>query len=229
MAERPSGFTEALSQHLYALRRERGALLVGIDGRGAMGKSTLAGELAAAAGPGAEVLGLDAFFLPVRLHPPFDPARIDHLRTAEIAAVLRALGAGEAAEYRPYDWDTGELGEPVTIRPGFVIVEGLYAMRREFGRPYDFTIWVEGELRLRMERVFARSGGGATREAARADPFARLWIQEFGPREQAYIEAERPWESADLVVAGAGISICEAGRQFLTPASSELSARPPTP
>jgi uridine kinase len=225
LPERPSGFTAALAERLDELRRERGSVMVGIDGRGAMGKSTVARKLAGAAG--AEVLELDAFFYPPARHPPFDPSRIDHLRVAELAATLAALRAGEAAEYRPYDWEIGDVGAPVAIRPGFVVVEGLYALRAELGRPYDFTIWVEGELSQRMERVFQRSGNGVSRQAARADPFARLWIENFGPREQAYIEAERPWEIADLVVAGAGLSISDAGRQFLTPAPCELSPEPP--
>ena len=159
-----------------------------------MGKSTLAAEIAAAAGPGVEVLG--------------------------------ALRSGRTAHYRPYDWDAEELGHTVSLTPGFVIVEGLYALRREFPVPYDFTIWVEGELSRRMERLFLRSGGGVSRAFARAHPFARLWRDDFGPREQAYIEAEHPWEGADLIVAGAGLSISHAGGQLLTPAPSELTLEP---
>ena len=224
--DRPSGFTAALAAQLLELRRERGAIMVAIDGRGGMGKSTVAEKLAATAGP-AEILGLDAFFRPVAEHPPFDLHAIDHLRAADLAATLRALRAGHAASYRPYDWETGGLGAPVAIRPGFVIVEGLYALRRELGVAYDFAIWVEGELSQRMERIFRRSGGGMTREAARADPFARLWRDDFAPREQAYIERERPWARADLVIAGADVAISAVGRQLLVPAPAELSLDPP--
>jgi uridine kinase len=221
------GFTRALADRVEALRRERGDVMTGIDGRGGMGKSTIVMKLAAALGPVATVLELDDFFLPLSQHPPFVVHEIGHLRLDELKATLSTLRGGGAASYRPYDWERAELASPRRVRAGCVIVEGLYALRREIDPGYDLRLWVEGELSQRMERVYARSGDGATREEARADPFARLWRDEFVPREQAYIEAERPWDRADLVVAGAGLAISDVGAQFLTPAPSELSPEPP--
>src|ERR1700760_2565887 len=93
------------------------ARIVGIDGRGGSGKSTLGRALAAA--HGGVVAELDDFYRPSaqRTVPPrghggnYDLPRVR-------AQVLDPLLAGRDARYQRYDWDSDALAEWHEIAAG---------------------------------------------------------------------------------------------------------------
>ena len=143
-----------------------------------------------------QYLGADEFFTGFGAS---DPGPVPHLRWAEFREALEGLHARAATSVRAYDWDRHEVASPVAIAGGAWLVEGLYALRPELRSLYDLTIWVQSRLDDRMNRVIARDG-------AHNVPF---WERDWAPRERAYIDAERPWEAVDLVVAGAGLEVAE--------------------
>jgi uridine kinase len=109
-----------------------------------------------------------------------------------IERVLEPLAAGEPARYQPTSW-AGEKHEPVVLDPGVgtVILEGVTATRRAF-RPYlAYSIWIETERTLRLQRGIARDGELAREQWER-------WMAE----EDRYIAAERPAAHADAVLRG---------------------------
>ncbi len=92
----------------------RGFVLVGIGGRGASGKTTLARSI-----PGAQVVGTDEFW---------DGAEFELSRLR--AEVLEPILRGEPAEYHAFSW---ELQRPLAtsrvVRPhGVVVIEGVCAL-----------------------------------------------------------------------------------------------------
>jgi uridine kinase len=191
----PAGELLAL---LGSIPRRQRTLLVGIDGRGASGKSTLARALERAADDLA-VVEFDDFYLPsadrearaargdTEIGGNFDWRRLRD-------QVLLPLSRDRPAEYQRYDWPGDRLAEWHTVPVGgIVVVEGNFCTRRELFAFYDYTLWVEAPHELRLERGIRR-GGPDTRER---------WLTEWMPEEDRYLAAEEPASRVDLVLDGA--------------------------
>ena len=162
---------------IAAARPDRPFTFVGIGGRGAAGKSTLARQI-----PGAQVVGTDEFW-------DGDGFDLDRLR----AEVFGPLVAGRAAHYASWDWAERRAGGERTVSPhGIVVVEGVCALHRMFRDAYDVRAWVEAPYDVRLARGVARDG-----EAAR-----RTWVERWMPSEDRYVERDDPIACADVVVDG---------------------------
>jgi uridine kinase len=164
--------------------------MVAIDGWGCGGKTALAEGLLDRLEPEFQYLSTDEFFAGFGV---VDPGPVKHLRWSEIEAVWRGLSETGRAEHREYDWEAGVARPPKPLSGSAWLVEGLFSLRPELRTLYDLTIWVQGRLDNRLTRVVARDG-------AHMIPF---WEREWMPTERAYILAEHPWLTADVVVAGA--------------------------
>jgi uridine kinase len=188
---------EGLLAALRDVVPRRRTLLVGIDGGGGAGKSTLAREIRHALEDVA-VVEFDDFYRPSTERNLRDASgdqevggNFDWRRLR--SQVLLPLAYDESARYQRYDWVADELADWVVIPAGgTVIVEGCYSMRSALFTFYDYTIWVEMPPELRLQRGLARSGED-TRER---------WLNEWLPEESRYVEAENPSARARLVIAG---------------------------
>ncbi|MGV3617376.1 MAG: uridine kinase family protein [Fimbriimonas sp.] len=173
---------DALAQKIRSLRPSAGrTAIVGIDGCGGAGKSTLAAALAARL-PGSVVVHTDDFASweePTEWWPRL------------LEGVLVPLSQGQPGRYQRYDWVERRLAEWHHVEAGVVLLEGVTAIRREF-RPYlAYRIWVDCPRELRLQRGLERDGAEA----------APLW-QEWMAAEDRYCEAQRPRDAADLIVKG---------------------------
>jgi uridine kinase len=168
--------------------------IVGIDGGGGAGKSTLARQLQRSA-EGVQVVEMDDFYRP----EPANSERSDEpcwffdwrrLRDE----VFRPLATGETARFRPHDWENGGLcDETIRVEPGgVVIVEGISTLRRELREWVDFGVWVEAPKALRLERGLERDGASAR----------QTWERYWMPEEERYFEAHQPRRYADIEVQG---------------------------
>jgi len=140
----------ALASRLRQLPPSCGPVrLVGVDGHAGSGKSTFAGQLAAALG-GAPVLHLDDIASHEELFA-WTP-RLLH-------EVIEPLGRGESAHYHPYDWRARHFGPARALPPAPVIlVEGVGAGRRAL-RPYlARLLWMELPHDVAWARGRARDG-----------------------------------------------------------------------
>ena len=178
----PTATLPALVQALASCVAPNGARtrIVGIDGHGGAGKTTLASALADELG--AQVVHTDDFASwsnPVNWWP--------QLRET----VLAPLVAGHAAAYEPTQWGEAKPA-PILIRAGgLVLLEGVTATRREF-RPYlAYAIWVETPRELCLQRGLARDGDDA------GDQW-QSWLAE----EVRYVERQQPHLRADAIVDG---------------------------
>lgn len=163
------------------LERLPGPVVVGIDGPGGAGKSTLAAALQAA-WPGSSVVHTDDF---ASWDDPVDwwPRLLEQ--------VLLPLSRGEEARYQRYDWVERRLADWLTVKPGRVIVEGVSSTRREFDSYLSYRIWVETARQERLRR-------GLERDGADALPQWNEWMA----AEDAHFAQDQPVERADLVLSG---------------------------
>lgn len=160
----------------------RRPFVVGIDGHSGSGKTTLANGLAAVS-PHTAVVHTDDL---AWHHSFFDWSELldEHL--------LTPLRDGRTPiSYRPPGWV--RLGRPgaITIAADTtaVLVEGVGVARREVRPRLDAVIWIH-----------ARSEVGRRRLVAKGD--SEAFINDWMRQENALLAEHRPWEVADLIVAG---------------------------
>lgn len=182
----------SLSIPSLALRiAEADRVLVGIDGAGATGKSTLAALLAEQI-PAAHVVHVDDFYLPTARHGEREGAvgalfDLQRLR----AEVLRPAREGRAIRYRRYDWPADALAEAVEIPADVpVIVEGVYCLEEAMRDAYSFSIWCHAPYELRLSRGLDRDGEDAREQ----------WVDVWMPLEEQYAKLQHPDDRADLVL-----------------------------
>lgn len=161
-------------------------LLIGIDGAGGAGKSTLATRLADALST-STVVHIDDFA---------DWSDDSNWTMSTFAErVLQPLIDGLTSKYQRYDWPTDTFGEWFEITPsGIVIVEGVSALRSDLRKFWAVSIWVDCPRELRLARGIARDG-----ESMRSK-----WEDVWMPGEDAYMERERPREHAQFIYDGSG-------------------------
>jgi uridine kinase len=160
---------------------QRPLVLVGIGGRGASGKSTLARRLAGAF-DGVQIVPTDAFWDGDR----FDLERLRHDVVDEV------LG-GRSSAYDAFDWATRAPAARRTVHPcGIVVIDGVCALHQMFRDDLDVRVWVDAPADVRLARGVARDG-----EAARS-----TWLDVWIPGEDAYVERDDPVACAHLVVDG---------------------------
>lgn len=161
--------------------------IVAIDGRSSAGKTTLAGRVAALL-PAATVVHTDDV---AWWHSRF--GWTDLL----VDGVLDPVRAGRPVSYRPPAWEArGRVGSiDVPAGAEVVVVEGVGAGRRDLRGSLDRVVWVQSDVERADARSVARVGtpGGPTGLDA-----MREWMAE----EDAFLARDRPWERADLIVAG---------------------------
>jgi uridine kinase len=169
-------------------------LVVGIDGKGGAGKSTLARSIAEVL-PDSATIQMDDFYLPSAERPndsttiggKFDLTRLIH-------QVLEPACAGQAPKYQRYDWDNDRLGEN-WVEVGdvpVVLVEGVYSTCSRL-RPFmSLCIWVETPRGARLSRGIDRDG----------EDMRSMWTEVWMPAEDSYVSIERPDASAHIVVSG---------------------------
>ncbi|MGM1356945.1 uridine kinase family protein [Bacillus cereus group sp. BceL297] len=170
---------------------EQSVIIIGIDGCGGAGKSTLANKIKSNFST-VTIVHMDDFYLPSAKIENENPtnksigADFDWKRLLE--EVLNPISNGLEGRYKRYDWEKDSL---VGSR-GIVIIEGVYATRQELAGMYDLKIWVNCPRETRIKRGIARDG-----EAARD-----MWENNWMIAEDMYVESHKPHEFADFIIDG---------------------------
>jgi uridine kinase len=170
--------------------------LVGIDGLGAAGKTTLAQRLAKSAAD-APVVHTDDF-------ASFDGPM--HWWPRMLADVVEPLLAGRPASYHPYDWVARRFADDtITVEPApLILIEGVGATRAAWRDRLTSRLWVDAPRELRLRR-------GLERDGEHLREFWDWWMKE----EDAYVRDEDPFGHADLVVDGASTTSYDADTEFV--------------
>ena len=176
----PNSAVDPVAAVVAALDGRHGTRWIGVDGKGATGKTTLAKRIAAAL-PGSVVVHIDDF-----ARPDLQGWERDRF----VHQVLKPLLAGRPGRYQRWDFDHNVGAEWHTVPTGLpVVVEGVSATDERLGVPWDFTIWVEVPYAVRLARAMERDG---------PERMGR-WLNDWMPSEDAYEAAQRPQDRVDLV------------------------------
>lgn len=190
-------------RRVVALRgtEHEGPLVVAVDGRSASGKSTFA-HLLQAAIPDCALVHTDD----VAWHESFfdwGPLMAAH--------VLSPLRLGQSVHYRPEAWERND-------RPGYIdvsatcpvlVIEGVGSSQKALGALIDVKIWVQSDFKVAEARGIARDiASGINGDERESVAFWHLWMGEEVP----FLDRDRPWERADLVVAGSSVPGVHSGR-----------------
>lgn len=174
-------------------------LIIGIDGRCAAGKTTLAAALQTKIG--CAVFHIDDFFLrpEQRTEKRLQTAgeNVDHERFLE--EVLLPLKNGEnPIVYRPYDCKKQTLGGKVTVRTAAVnVVEGSYCLHPSLWEFYGLRVFLTVDPEEQMRRIIRRNG------AENAEIFRDRWI----PLEEKYFAAFDIEGRCGIVLQGGDVPI----------------------
>ena len=166
-------------------------VFIGIDGRCASGKTTLASILEA---KGASVIHMDDYFPRVeqRTEERFrEPGgNLDRERLSE--EVMIPLKEGKPGIVRPFDCRMMALTEErhIISPEGILIFEGSYSMHPELRKFYDFTVFMDVLPDDQTERIRQRNG------EEKLKMFLSRWI----PFEEKYFAAFHIKENADLYI-----------------------------
>lgn len=172
-----------LLETLNNLPRKQSTLLIGIDGLGGAGKSTVAKFIKENI-PSTTIVEMDDFYVPELTRDDWDRV---------YAQVIKPLRNDSVVSYQRFDWDSKKLAEWHTIKPGgVVVVEGVYSLHEKFRGAYDYKIWVECPYEIRLQRGLKRDG-----EDARS-----WWVNEWMPKEDEYKKSQKPQQAADIVIDG---------------------------
>lgn len=168
--------------------------LIGIDGLGASGKTTLAQELQKLRSD-ISVIHVDEFYRPASertsgliegavVSPDFDWDRFE-------GQVIDPILRGFSVKYERFDWRRDVMHEWVDVPQGnWIIIVGIYALQSRFFSYYDYTIWCELSREERIKRMTEREG----------DAVARQWQEKWLPREERYYEMDHPDKRASLIL-----------------------------
>ncbi|MDI6676195.1 AAA family ATPase [Bacillus wiedmannii] len=175
---------------------EQSLLIIGIDGCGGAGKSTLANKIKSKFST-VTIVHMDDFYLPsaqiVNEHPTNKSVGADFDWKRLLQEVLDPISKGVEGCYKRYDWETDSLAETHNVPAiGIVIIEGVYATRQELAEMYDLKIWVNCPRETRIKRGIARDG-----ETARD-----MWENNWMVAEDMYVESHKPHEFADFIIDG---------------------------
>jgi len=203
------------SDVVAALQRHRSIdrpLVVAVDGRGGSGKTTTADILRTAANEAGERAVLlstdDIAWSQARFD--WDYLLADH--------VLSPARAATAVCWRPPAWISGGREGAIEVLEGttMLFVEGTGAARRQLVPLLDFAIWVQSDTDRAFERAMVRDCALHDRTRADAETSWAAWMTEELP----HLAADRPWERADLVVAGTEVGVGVRGTALAVAMSS---------
>lgn len=184
---RPVGTRAGLAVLTELIGRTGAPALIGIDGLGAAGKTTLAERLRELTG--AQLVHVDDLSAPGVL-----PWEVDRFR-AEVWAPYRR---GEPTAFRRWHWTSGQPGELQLVDPERVLIlEGVRATDSTVDAPFALRVWVQAPEEVRLDR------------ARRRDPDRfECWSTTWRPREQAWYRAARPDRQAGLIIDTAIVEEC---------------------
>jgi uridine kinase len=170
-----------IEHRIRATKSPQKTKIIGIDGCGGAGKSTLAARLAAKLN--AQIIHTDDF---ASWHNAMNWH--DRLMTQVIAPLTQNV----TGRYQRYDWSKETLAEwhdvPVQAH---VIIEGVSCLHTFFRTAYAFAIYIEAPRDIRLKRGLARDGQDAL-------PLWKKWQKD----EDIYVILQSPQTYADIILNG---------------------------
>jgi hypothetical protein len=186
-AKRLAAVIESLSRLGTAAHTDDRSVVLAVDGRSSSGKTILAARVQAVVAGSAVVHTDDLAWW----HSRFGWADL------LIEGILMPVHQGQPVSFRPPRWaEHGREGSiDVPASCPLLIIEGVGAGRREAAHLVGALIWVQSDQAEAERRSVARVGQPGGPRTVRD---LREWMAE----EEPFLADQRPWERANLVVAG---------------------------
>ena len=170
--------------------------LIGIDGFGAAGKSTLAEKIKNRL-KSAQIIHIDDFYKPSylrsdeksnsTLNEDFDWKRLEEEVFNKKRSNITSF------RYQRYDWPSDTMADFIEVDTRLpIIVEGVFSLQHRFFDLYDITVWVTASENTIIRRAIERDGI-ETKDT---------WLIEWQPVERKYFQSERPDVKAQFVLPG---------------------------
>lgn len=133
-------------------------IIIGIEGYGGSGKTTLAKQLCQALG-NAYVVNIDDFIVKEKItEPSWDEGGFDRDRLER--QVLLPATKHEPIKYQELIWETNTLSAPKVVPDvQYLIIEGISCYHPNIEHYYNFKIWVDTSIDIAKERGKARDNG----------------------------------------------------------------------
>jgi uridine kinase len=178
-----------------AIRQSRAKsrpVLIGIEGYGGSGKTTVAQRLAEALGD-ACVVSIDDFIVKEKLTvASWDDGAFDLARLEE--QVLLPASQGQPVSYQRLQWETNTLSEAIAVPDvDYLIIEGISSYHPSIEHYYDYKIWVESPREVAQQRGHTRDGSNENAQ------YWEIWAK----NDVAYQQQYHPEQRADCVFANA--------------------------
>lgn len=183
-------------EKIKEIKPKHKTMIVGVDGRGGAGKSTLANKLKNNL-ENCQIIQMDDFYLSSEKRKNGADFNFDWKRLE--SEVLIPLESDGSTKYQRYDWNKDALAEWHNIlNRGIIIIEGCYSIRKELAKYYDLTIWMEIDKEKAIER-------GIKRDIENEKPIdveqkINRWKNDYQPLEDKYIKEHNPESYADVVI-----------------------------
>ena len=171
--------------------------LIGIDGLGASGKSTIAEEIKKLH-PETSIIHTDEFYFPFVERGKFPPSSDGVSRDFDWDRfenqVIKPVQKNLLVKYERFDWRADTWNDWIEVPAvNWIIIVGVYALQSRFFQAYDYSIWMDVPQAERIKRMTEREG------RAVSDGWQTKWL----PREERYFEIERPDKRASMVIQSA--------------------------
>lgn len=168
---------EKLVGNIPKIKPKHKTTLIGIDGRGGSGKTTLA-LLIKKHFPETRIVTTDDFYNK-------EIEKIDERLLED--KILKPISQDLPATYVEFNGIERKLR---TIEPGgILIIEGVYSIHGSISHYYDYKIWIEASVEDINKRVLKRDSY-----------FDQDWDKFHRSNEDKYIKENNPKKRADLVI-----------------------------
>jgi ABC-type dipeptide/oligopeptide/nickel transport system ATPase component len=173
---------ETFSDLTAKIRTLETPTILAIDGRSASGKTTFAKRISSALN--APVVHSDDV---AWHHSFFDwwPLMLEQ--------IVMPFQAGWAIDWKPEAWTAqGREGSIQVPQSSILILEGVSVIRQELSQHINLPIWVETDTQVAEARGLERDG-----------PDGHDFWFEWQASERSFLERDKPWDRAKLIVDGA--------------------------
>ena len=200
--------TIKIAEQIKKLHNPNRTVIVGIDGLGGAGKSTVSEELyrlLSEENYRVTILHIDDFIHPkaVRYNDSYAEWecyynlqwRYDYLINEVIMPIKRGGDFNSKIELYDKDNDTYYLSETDIPSGSIVIIEGIFLQREGLRDAFDFMMYIDISEEVRLERVLERDGYIGDKEQIKAK-----YNNRYFPAERHYVKICSPYDKADCVV-----------------------------
>lgn len=197
-----------IAEQIKKLYNPDRTLIVGIDGLGGAGKSTVSEELhrlLSKENYNITLLHIDDFIHPQKIRYNNNYAewecyynlqwRYDYLVNEVVNPIKCGTDFKAKVELYDKDNDTYFYSETNVPVGSIVIIEGVFLQRQELKDVFDYTIYIDIPEEIRLNRVLERDGYIGDKQQIKAK-----YDNRYFPAERHYIEICSPSQNADYIM-----------------------------